>query len=608
MRSPTKGAEEARDRHWAASPTMARVVRVAIFVLPIIGAWLIVRIVRDDIYRPDHPLGIVVWAIQAIVVASSTSLLIDRFVSRFLPLASLLGLSLAFPDQAPSRFSMALKTGTIRKLEAHLAEASERGLDADEGVAAKQAIELVTLLGRHERLTRGHTERVRAYTELIAVEMGIDEASRQRLAWAALLHDIGKLTVPSYILNSAGKPSDEEWTILRGHPAAGEAFVEPLADWLGEWRGATSEHHERWDGGGYPRGLAGTEISLAGRIVAAADAYDVITSKRSYKAAMSGEAARTELVRCSGTQFDPDVVRALLKVSVGERKSRSALAWLVELLRLDRVAQAIAIAPAAAAVGIASLGSLIGLSPVGATDAPEQLAFVAPDPSGDPGIQLAFDDDPTTDSTSPRSPVDEVEVPLAAGDGGPASTPSTTPSGSTSTTVAASSPTSLAPAPGQTTIVAPFGTNPVVSTPPVTIPGVTIPGVTTPEISLPGATTTTTIATTSTTAAPTTTTAAPTTTTTTTPPVGPNAANDFHVTLLGLNQNIPVLSNDSPGSSPLNSATLRIVSGPGSGSASVSGGQIRFQTPGLIFLGTSLIYEICDTNAQCDQARVTISL
>ncbi len=591
---------------------MARVVRVAIFVLPIIGAWLIVRVVRDDIFRPDHRFGIVVWAAQAITIASATSLLIDRFVSRFLPLASLLGISLTFPDQAPSRFSMALRTGTIRKLEAHLAEASERGLDADEGIAAKQAIELVTLLGRHERLTRGHTERVRAYTELIAVEMGIDDESRQRLAWAALLHDIGKLTVPSYILNSDGKPSDDEWTILRGHPAAGEAFVEPLADWLGEWRGATSEHHERWDGGGYPRGLSGTEISLAGRIVAAADAYDVITSKRSYKAAMSAEAARTELVRCSGTQFDPEVVRALLKVSVGERKSRSALAWLVELLRLDRVAQAIAVAPAAAIVGVASLGSLVGLTAAGATDTPEQLAFVAPDPGAETDVQFASDD--ADDSSSPTTVASEPAGPEPASDADPTSSPTDSPSVSTPTTVAGSSPTTLTTTPGQTTIVSPFGTNPVVSTPRVTIPGVTtpatslpgtsLPATSLPGTSLPGATTTTTIATT-TTAPTTTTTTAP---TTTTPPVGPNAANDFHVTLLGLIQHISVLSNDSAGSAPLNSGSLRIVSGPGSGTATVSGSRIRFQTPGLIFLGTSFTYEICDTNGLCDQATVTVSL
>ncbi|MEZ5228504.1 MAG: HD domain-containing protein [Acidimicrobiales bacterium] len=263
MGSPTTGAAEGRERHWAASPRMARLVRITIFALPIVGAWSAVRVVSDGLYRPDHPLGIVVWAVQAITVASATSLLIDRLVSRFLPLASLLGLSLTFPDQAPSRFSVALKAGTIRKLEAHLAEASQRGLAADEAAAARQAIELVTLLGRHERLTRGHTERVRAYSELIAKQMGIDDESRQRLAWAALLHDIGKLTVPSYILNSDGKPSDEEWQILRGHPAAGEAFVEPLADWLGEWRGPPHSTTS----GGTARAIpwAGRHRDLAGR-------------------------------------------------------------------------------------------------------------------------------------------------------------------------------------------------------------------------------------------------------------------------------------------------------------------------------------------------------
>ena len=97
-------------------------------------------------------------------------------------------------------------------------------------------VEMVAALGRHERLTRGHTERVRAYADLIGEQMGLDAHDRHLLQWACLVHDIGKLSVPPEILNKAGKPTEAEWAILRGHPAVGAELAEPLAPWLGEWR------------------------------------------------------------------------------------------------------------------------------------------------------------------------------------------------------------------------------------------------------------------------------------------------------------------------------------------------------------------------------------
>ena len=109
-------------------------------------------------------------------------------------------------------------------------------------------------------------------------------------------------------------------------------FVAPLADWLGDWVLAVKEHHEKYDGTGYPRGLAGDEISLAARIVAVTDVFDVITSARSYKAPMSGEAARKELIRSAGTHFDPSVVRAFMNVSMGKlRWVMGPVSWLAEV-------------------------------------------------------------------------------------------------------------------------------------------------------------------------------------------------------------------------------------------------------------------------------------
>ncbi len=95
---------------------------------------------------------------------------------------------------------------------------------------------MVGALGSHERLTRGHTERVRAHADLIGEELGLSSRDREMLHWAAMVHDIGKLTVPPEVLNKDGHPTDQEWAVLRQHLAAGGDMLEPLAPWLGEWR------------------------------------------------------------------------------------------------------------------------------------------------------------------------------------------------------------------------------------------------------------------------------------------------------------------------------------------------------------------------------------
>jgi len=215
---------------------------------------------------------------------------------RLLPLASLLELSLGFPDQTPSRFGLALRTGSTKKLARTVEEVKKYRVSTNEGLGARQALALVAALKDHEPLTRGHTERVRAYADLIGEEMGLSKDERQRLQWGVLLHDVGKLTVPAELLSKDGKPTPEEWEIIRGHPGAGAMILEPMRSWLGDFVDAAAQHHERFDGTGYPGGLAGEQISLSGRIAAVADAYDVITSARSYKKPFSPEHARRELV------------------------------------------------------------------------------------------------------------------------------------------------------------------------------------------------------------------------------------------------------------------------------------------------------------------------
>ena len=119
-------------------------------------------------------------------------------------------------------------------------------------------------MNSHDRQTRGHCERVRAYACLIAKEMGLSANDRDLLNWSSLLHDIGKLTIPAELLNKKGKLTQEEFAIVKRHPEAGVELVRPLTGWLGPWAKAVGEHHERVDGAGYPKGLNGGEISTSG--------------------------------------------------------------------------------------------------------------------------------------------------------------------------------------------------------------------------------------------------------------------------------------------------------------------------------------------------------
>ena len=188
--------------------------------------------------------------------------------------------------------------------------------------AAERLLELVGALRDHDRLTRGHSERVRAYSQMIGEEMGMTGIELDRLRWAGLVHDIGKLRIDPAILNKPDKLTDDEYEAIKQHPEFGAELAKPLAAWLGDSVLAVVQHHERWDGGGYPYGLKGHEIALPARIVSVADTFDVMTSVRSYKSARSSAEAREELAKCAGTQFDPAVVRAFLSLSLGQ-----AAAW-----------------------------------------------------------------------------------------------------------------------------------------------------------------------------------------------------------------------------------------------------------------------------------------
>jgi putative nucleotidyltransferase with HDIG domain len=158
--------------------------------------------------------------------------------------------------------------------------------------------------------TRGHAERVAQLSEMVARAYGVKGEELSLIRYAALLHDVGKLGSSNRVLKKAGKLTPEEYEHMKLHPTLGAEILRNI-EWLRPALVVPLHHHERFDGRGYPDGLAGRDIPLLARLVTVADAFDAMTSTRTYRRALSVEAALGEIERCSGTQFDPDAVRAL---------------------------------------------------------------------------------------------------------------------------------------------------------------------------------------------------------------------------------------------------------------------------------------------------------
>ncbi|MFV5996052.1 HD-GYP domain-containing protein [Streptomyces sp. NPDC056231] len=171
---------------------------------------------------------------------------------------------------------------------------------------------LVQAVDIKDTYTRGHSERVGQASVLIARELGMAEDRLEVLRFAGILHDVGKLGVPTRVLRKDGPLTPEERRVIELHPEYGHEIVRGIG-FLGEARAAILHHHERLDGSGYPYGLSGREIPEFARVVAVADAFDAMTSTRSYRRGRPVPVAVEELKRCAGTQFDPQMVRALAR-------------------------------------------------------------------------------------------------------------------------------------------------------------------------------------------------------------------------------------------------------------------------------------------------------
>jgi response regulator RpfG family c-di-GMP phosphodiesterase len=172
---------------------------------------------------------------------------------------------------------------------------------------------LAASLDARERETGRHSQRVMRFTVTLARQMGVSEEKLQGIARGALLHDIGKIGVLDSILLKPGQLTELEWSEMRKHPQIGYEILKGIP-FLEDAREIVLCHQERWDGGGYPRGLYGDERPLGARIFTVADTLDAMTSNRCYRNALPYHVAREEITRCSGSQFDPQVVEAFLSI------------------------------------------------------------------------------------------------------------------------------------------------------------------------------------------------------------------------------------------------------------------------------------------------------
>jgi len=174
-------------------------------------------------------------------------------------------------------------------------------------------ITMIRILEYHDPYTKGHSKNVANLASLLAEKLGLSDEMIKKTYWAALVHDIGKIVIPSSILNKEGKLTIEEFEVIKKHPVYGHDFLS-TSDELKELGKYVLHHHERWDGKGYPAGLSREDIPLISRIISVVDAWDAMRSDRPYRKGLPEEIAKKELIEHSGVQFDPNIVKAFLEI------------------------------------------------------------------------------------------------------------------------------------------------------------------------------------------------------------------------------------------------------------------------------------------------------
>ncbi|HTG81002.1 MAG TPA: HD domain-containing phosphohydrolase [Geobacteraceae bacterium] len=227
-------------------------------------------------------------------------------------------------DSRPGRFGPE-DAFAIEKVAAQMAVALENARLYEEmrELFINTVASLANAIDAKSPWTKGHSERVMHLAAAIAAEMGLDEATIERIRLGGLLHDIGKIGIIEALLEKPAMLSEDEFPPLRLHPEKGVGILAPIAQ-LQDVLPGILHHHERYDGKGYPAGLKGKAIPLEARVITVADSFDAIVSARPYKKGLSVAAALAELQKCAGTQFDPEVVDSLVSYIGKREKGRMA--------------------------------------------------------------------------------------------------------------------------------------------------------------------------------------------------------------------------------------------------------------------------------------------
>ncbi|MBQ9452536.1 MAG: HD domain-containing protein [Desulfovibrio sp.] len=190
---------------------------------------------------------------------------------------------------------------------------AEERLNASRTLFKEMSLALAKAIDAKDKYTSGHSERVAKYSREIAKRAGESDIFQEKIYFIGLLHDVGKIGIPRYIINKPAKLSEEEYKKIQLHPVIGSGILKDV-DVIPEFAIGAHYHHERYDGKGYPQGLKGDEIPKLARIITVADAYDAMTSKRSYRNSLSQDVVRAEIEKEKGHQFDPYYADIMLEM------------------------------------------------------------------------------------------------------------------------------------------------------------------------------------------------------------------------------------------------------------------------------------------------------
>lgn len=190
---------------------------------------------------------------------------------------------------------------------------AESRRESGERLTIQMVKALANTIDAKDSYTNGHSTRVAEYSVLLAKRMGYTGEKLEHLYYAAVLHDIGKIGVPREIINKPSRLTDEEYAMIKSHPVTGSNILKEVTE-IPDIAIGAKYHHERYDGKGYPEGLSGTDIPELARIIGVADAYDAMTSKRSYRDVLAQDIVREEILKGKGTQFDPEIADVMLQL------------------------------------------------------------------------------------------------------------------------------------------------------------------------------------------------------------------------------------------------------------------------------------------------------